>query len=67
MDNADIYYLLLYSKDKELIKKTLLQNGVDYKLINDVIIHNVDENISLIPDNYQEMLNEIRRIKEIMK
>jgi hypothetical protein len=24
-------------------------------------------NIPLIPDNYQSMLNEIRRIKEIMK
>jgi hypothetical protein len=57
--------LLQYSKDKELIKKTLLQNGVDYKLINDVISRgNFDT--PLIPDNYQEMLNEIRRIKQIM-
>ena len=57
--------LLQYSKDKELIKKTLLQNGVDYKLINNVIIEN-DLPIPLIPDNYQSMLNEIKRIKEIM-
>jgi len=66
LDNADIYYLLLYSKDKELIKKTLLQNGVDYMLINIVITHN-NLDISFIPDNYQSMLQEIRRIKEIMR
>jgi hypothetical protein len=66
LDSDDIYYLLLYSKDKELIKKTLLQNGVDFMLINKVITRN-NLDILLIPDNYQEMLNEIRRIKEIMK
>ena len=61
-----IYYLLQYSKDKELIKKTLLQNNIDYKLINNIILDNFSD-ISLIPDNYQSMLQEIRRIKEIMK
>jgi len=61
----DIFYLLQYSKNKELIKKTLLQNGVDYKTINYVITNN-QMNTSLIPDNYQSMLQEIRRIKEIM-
>jgi hypothetical protein len=66
LDSDDIYYLLLYSKDKELIKKTLLQNGVDYMLINKVITRN-NLDISLIPDNYQSMLQEIKRIKEIMK
>jgi hypothetical protein len=60
-----IVFLLSISNDKELIKKTLLQNGVDYKLINNVIIEN-DLPIPLIPDNYQSMLNEIKRIKEIM-
>jgi hypothetical protein len=62
-----IYYLFRYSKDKESIKKLLLQNGVNYRLINDVIIDNFDGETPLIPDNYQEMLNEIRRIKEIMR
>ena len=62
----DISQLLKNSKDKELIKKLLLQNGVDYKLINKVIT-NLNMDIPLIPDNYQEMLNEIRRIKEIMR
>jgi hypothetical protein len=62
----DVSYLLYEAKDKELIKKTLLQNGVDYKLINKVIT-NLKIDTPLIPDNYQEMLNEIRRIKEIMK
>jgi len=61
-----IYYLLQYSKDKELIKKLLLQNNIDYKLINNIILDNFSD-ISLIPDNYQSMLQEIRRIKEIMK
>ena len=66
LTNDEIYFLIHYSNDKELIKKTLLQNGVDYKLINDVITNdNID--IPLIPDNYQSMLQEIRRIKEIMK
>jgi len=66
LDSDDIYYLLLYSKDKELIKKTLLQNGVDYMLINKVITRN-NLDTSLIPNNYTQTLNEIRRIKEIMK
>jgi hypothetical protein len=57
---------LYYSKDKELIKKTLLQKGVDYKLINDIITKNKID-IPLIPDNYQEMLNEIKRIKQIIR
>ena len=62
----DINNLLKYSHNKELINKTLLQNGVDYNLINKVITtYNIDT--PLIPDNYQSMLNEIRRIKEIMK
>jgi hypothetical protein len=65
LDYYDIRDLLKYSENKELIKKTLLQNGFDYKLINDVISRgNIDT--PLIPDNYQEMLNEIRRIKQIM-
>ena len=62
----DISQLLKNSKDKELIKKLLLQNGVDYKLINKVIT-NLNMDTSLIPDNYQETLNEIKRIKEIMR
>jgi hypothetical protein len=58
-------YLLFYSKDKELIKKLLLQNGVDYKHINyEITRYNIDT--PLIPDDYQSMLNEIRRIKEMM-
>jgi hypothetical protein len=62
----EITLLLHYSNDKELIKKTLLQNGVDYKLINNVITrYKIDT--PLIPDNYQEMLNEIKRIKEIIR
>ena len=65
LSKIDINNLLTYSKDKELIKKLLLQNGVDYKLINDAITsYNIDT--PLIPDNYQSMLQEIRRIKEIM-
>ena len=66
----DIRRLLFYPKDKEFIKKTLLQNGVNYKLINDVINgynENNDLKIPLIPYNYQSMLQEIKRIKEIMK
>ena len=59
-------YLLFYSKDKELIKKLLLQNGVDYNLINNIILDAFDGVTQLIPDNYQSMLNEIRRIKQIM-
>ncbi len=67
LTEEDIWYLFDYlKKDKELINKTLLQNGVDYNLINKVITtYNIDT--PLIPDNYQSMLNEIRRIKEIMK
>ena len=61
-----IYYLLQYSKDKELVKKILLQNNIDYKLINNIILDNFSDT-PLIPDNYQSMLNEIKRIKEIMK
>jgi hypothetical protein len=67
---SDITYnefgrLLFYPKDKELIKKLLLQNGVNYEKINKSIT-DFRLNIPLIPDNYQSMLNEIRRIKEIM-
>ena len=65
LNSMDISFLIHYSNDKELIKKTLLQNGVDYKLINDAITsYNIDT--PLIPDNYQSMLQEIKRIKEIM-
>ena len=65
LNSMDISFLIHYSNDKELIKKTLLQNGVDYKLINDTITR-YRMKTQLIPDNYQSMLNEIRRIKEIM-
>ena len=66
LNDSDINFLLIsFSKDKEFIKKRLLQNGVDYKLINDVISR-CNFVTPLIPDNYQSMLNEIRRIKEIM-
>jgi hypothetical protein len=65
LDQVAISYLFNYSRNKELIKKTLLQNGVDYNLINKSIKNN-RINIPLIPDNYQSMLQEIRRIKEIM-
>jgi hypothetical protein len=62
----DIGYLLRYSEDKELIKKLLLQKGIDYKLINNMLLmFKIDT--PLIPDNYQEMLNEIKRIKQIMR
>ena len=60
-----IYYLLRYSKDKELVKKILLQNNIDYKLINNIILNNFSD-IPLIPDNYKETLQEIKRIKQIM-
>jgi hypothetical protein len=60
-----IYYLLHYSKDKELVKKILLQNNIDYKLINNIILNNFSD-IPLIPDNYKETLQEIKRIKQIM-
>ncbi len=58
----DLFY---YSRDSELIKKTLLQQGVNYELINKVI-RDYYLKIPLIPDNYQSMLNEIKRIKKIM-
>ena len=65
-------YLFIITENKELIKKLLLQNGVDYKLINRTIRdYNFEKDgvsyIEPIPDNYQEMLHEIRRIKEIMR
>jgi hypothetical protein len=72
ISGGEIYSLFFYSKDKEVIKKLLLQNGIDYKLINDVIqMYNDNDTpyhlrIRLIPDNYQSMLQEIRRIKQIM-
>jgi hypothetical protein len=66
IDQFNLTDFLYYSIDKELIKKTLLQNGVNYELINRVIRDNYLD-ISLIPDNYQSMLQEIKRIKEIMK
>ena len=72
-DNKDITetryelsLLLFFPKNKELIKKILLQYGVYYSLINNVI-KSYKINTPLIPDNYQSMLNEIKRIKEIMK
>jgi hypothetical protein len=69
--SEELYYdaverLLKYSEDKELITKLLLQNGVNYKKINK-IINRLNIDIPLIPDDYQSMLNEIKRIKEIMK
>jgi hypothetical protein len=75
LNGDDIYtlfillYFNIYRERKELIKKTLLQNGVDYNLINNVINkYNTEseEQIPLIPDNYKEMLQEIKRIKQIM-
>jgi hypothetical protein len=62
----DIGCLLRYSEDKELINKLLLQIGFNYKKINK-IINRLNIDTPLIPDNYQSMLNEIKRIKEIMK
>ena len=70
LTDNQVYTLFRQSKDKELIKKLLLQKGVDYKLINNVIdIYNKTNNFDmpLIPDNYQSMLQEIRRIKEIIR
>ena len=73
ISGGEIYSLFFYSKDKEVIKKLLLQNGVNYERINDVIqMYNDNDTpyhlrIRLIPDNYQSMLQEIRKIKEIMK
>ena len=61
----DLENLFKYLQNKELVKKLLLQNGVYHKLINNVIsYYKIDT--PLIPDNYQSMLQEIRRIKEIM-
>ena len=72
-DNKDITetryelsLLLSFPKNKELIKKILLQYGVYHGLINNVI-KSYKINTPLIPNNYQSMLNEIKRIKEIMK
>jgi len=65
-EKIDIFCLLQLSHNKEIIKKLLLQKGIDYKLINDVIT-NDDIDTPLIPDNYRSMLQEIRKIKEIMK
>jgi hypothetical protein len=65
LDGGEIFILLQDSINKELIIKKLLQNGVSFKLINKTISNN-KINIPLIPYNYQSMLNEIRRIKEIM-
>ena len=67
----NIKYLFIFTENKELIKNLLLQNGVDYKLINTAIRdYNFEKDgisyIEPIPDNYQETLNEIRRIKQIM-
>ena len=74
LTDREIYILILRSDKRELIKKTLLQNGINYKLINHLINRYNENNglkndlkIPLIPDNYQSMLNEIKRIKEIMK
>ena len=75
LNGDDLYFLFkslpfyIYPERKELIKKTLLQNGVDYNLINNVINKcntESEEQIPLIPDNYKEMLQEIKRIKQIM-
>ena len=65
LSGLDILTLFKNSEDKELIKNLLLQNGVDYKKINDSITRSKMD-IPLIPDNYQETLNEIKRIKQIM-
>ena len=66
LSRYDVFNLFKYSINKELIKKLLLQNGVDYNLINNIILDAFDGVTQLIPDNYQSMLNEIRRIKQIM-
>jgi hypothetical protein len=65
LSGLGILTLFKNSEDKQLIKNLLLQNDVDYKKINDSIIR-LKIDIPLIPDNYQSMLNEIRRIKQIM-
>ena len=66
LSGLDIMELFKNSEDKELIKKTLSQNGVNYERINK-IINRLNIDTPLIPDNYQSMLQEIKRIKEIMK
>jgi hypothetical protein len=73
IQSKDMYFdlfnlidLLYEAKDKELIKKTLLQKGVNYELINRVIKDNYIDTPPIL-DNHNRMLNEIKRIKEIMK
>jgi hypothetical protein len=66
IDQFNMVDLLKYSIDKELIKKTLLQNGVNYELINKVIRDNYLDTPPILHNN-PLVLNEIRRIKEIMK
>ena len=75
LNGDDIYSLFkslpfsVFPEKKELIKGTLLQNGVDYRLINKQINRynsESDDSIPLIPDNYKETLQEIKRIKQIM-
>jgi hypothetical protein len=66
LEYDDIVYLFKFSQNRESLKKTLLQQGIDYELINSVIRFN-DFGIKKIPDNYQKTLNEINRIKQIMK
>jgi hypothetical protein len=66
IDQFNMVDLLKYSIDKELIKKTLLQQGVNYELINKVIRDNYLYTPPILHNN-PLVLNEIRRIKEIMK
>jgi len=66
IDQFNMVDLLKYSIDKELIKKTLLQNGVNYELINKVIKDNYLDTPPILHNN-PLVLNEIRRIKEIMR
>ena len=65
-DLFNLIDLLYEAKDKELIKKTLLQKGVNYELINRVIKDNYIGTPPIL-DNHNRMLQEIKRIKEIMK
>jgi hypothetical protein len=62
LEYDDIVYLFKFSQNRESLKKPLLQQGIDYELINRVIIFN-DFGVKKIPDNYQKTLNEIKRIK----
>jgi hypothetical protein len=62
LEYDDIVYLFKFSQNRESLKKPLLQQGIDYELINSVIRFN-DFGIKKIPDNYQKTLNEIKRIK----